>query len=687
MESIFEKVKSAVRIADVVEHFGVHLNSRNKGLCPFHEEKTGSFSVKRDDNIYSCFGCGESGDAIDFVAKLKGIEPLEAARLLANIFHIDIGEKTARNAPVSRADAKNRQVAAPQNLASTRDTKPNAEKITQYIKDCIKAVGKTDYFARRGLTEETVKRFFLGYDERRKAVVLPYSSKLQYYQSRSVLDKSFFKPKTEDAGAEPLFNREILWKTKQPIFVVESPICALSVMQSGGAAVSLCGTNGSGKLVKECKAKKPTGILVLCLDNDEPGQKASQELANQLYELDVRFEVCNIADQCKDPNELLTTDAARLASNVASAIKKAKQKYKTDKDSFSAYELQGSEITPPNWIVKDILPQGLAIISAPSKTGKSWMMLQLAAAVCEGGAFLGYPTEQAGCLYYALEDSKFRLKDRINKMLCGAAAPKKLYLAIKADPLDGGLLERLTAELEENACIKLVIIDTLQKVRGKSSKTETAYTSDYREMSALKDFADKRKICILLVHHLRKMTDDNDVFNMISGSNGIMGACDTIFILSKKKRADENATLSMTGRDIRQTDLVVHFNTEKYRWEVVGTPAEEQRKREEREYAQNPIVKVVKYLVEQPPYEWCGTATELMKAYHDMTGEPCPLTPVSIGKEISNVLLKLYYDGIDHKERRSGATRKHVFFKRREYMKQYQSTLWSDRYDKNDTSL
>ena len=74
------------------------------------------------------------------------------------------------------------------------------------------------------------------------------------------------------------------------------------------------------------------------------------------------------------------------------------------------------------------------------------------------------------------------------------------------------------------------------------------------------------KVCIFLIHHLRKMADENDVFNMISGSNGIMGVCDTIYIIYKKKRQDENATLFMTGRDIRQQDIVLNFDEDKFRW-------------------------------------------------------------------------------------------------------------------------
>ena len=64
-ESIFEKVKEVARIEEVVEHFGVRLDRNGKALCPFHQEKTPSFSIKREDNIFKCFGCGAGGDAPD----------------------------------------------------------------------------------------------------------------------------------------------------------------------------------------------------------------------------------------------------------------------------------------------------------------------------------------------------------------------------------------------------------------------------------------------------------------------------------------------------------------------------------------------------------------------------------------------------------------------------------------------
>ena len=88
----FEKIKETVRIADVVEDFGIKLNYHDKGLCPFHKEKTPSFSVDRKTNIFTCFGCGETGDVISFVCKMKNCEPMEAVKFLAVIFMGKPGE-------------------------------------------------------------------------------------------------------------------------------------------------------------------------------------------------------------------------------------------------------------------------------------------------------------------------------------------------------------------------------------------------------------------------------------------------------------------------------------------------------------------------------------------------------------------------------------------------------------------
>lgn len=651
---IFEKVKGLVKIADVVEDYGVHLNGNDKGLCPFHKEKTPSFSVDRKSNIFTCFGCGESGDVITFVSKIKNCEPLEAAKLLAETYHIDIGEEK----PISKKQT-----------------------ITEYIKRCISDIGKTNYFEKRGLFKGTIRKFCLGYDEYHNSVVIPYSGKLQYYQTRGIEQKTFFKPKTEDAGAEPIFNIEAMrLKNREPIFVVESPICAMSIYQSGGNAVATCGTGGWKKVVEEAKKKKPLGGFIVCMDNDEPGQKAAKDLFDALYSAGIQVIIANIAGDKKDPNELLIASPKTLEENVRKAKLELRKKYATAKDSFDALELQGENVEPPTWVVRDVLPTGLAMLCAPSKIGKSWMMLQLGLAVAEGKDFLDFQTNKCGVLYYALEDSKARLKDRMVKMLKGKKAPTDLRFAIQADTVDDGLLTKIEEEIKSYPNIKLIIVDTLQKVRGKVIKNESMYRGDYREMGRLKEFADKNKICLLFVHHLRKLADEADVFNMISGSTALMGAADSIFIISKKKRTEDTAMLSMTGRDIQQSDLVISFDKADYKWVVQGTAEEMEFRRERAEYENSPVVQTIKELIKRNPMGgWKGSAVDLMKAVYDITGKQLAESPTSIGRLITKFEYRLHCDHIDHKLSKSG-NRCHTFTKVVDSPVGYQRTIYdSDR--------
>ncbi len=134
-------------------------------------------------------------------------------------------------------------------------------------------------------------------------------------------------------------------------------------------------------------------------------------------------------------------------------------------------------------------------------------MLDLCLSVASGNRFLNHTTNQCGCLYLALEDSEARLKDRMNKVLRNAMPPSQFYFSIKSDFLNSSLLQQIDYHISMHNDTKLVVIDTLQKIRGNSTNSDTAYGNDYKDLSKLKAFADDKGICILLVHHLRKMKD------------------------------------------------------------------------------------------------------------------------------------------------------------------------------------
>lgn len=281
--------------------------------------------------------------------------------------------------------------------------------------------------------------------------------------------------------------------------------------------------------------------------------------------------------------------------------------------TISALDLERKTIPPITWIAQGLLPTGLAIWASPPKLGKSWLALLLALSVAVGGRFLGCICCKCAVLYAALEDSERRIKDRMQKILGPVPPPDNLYFTTQAPTLDTGLVDALEAYVKQYPQIQLVIIDTLQKVRGISSGRDV-YGKDYADVGALKKFADSHNICVVLVHHLRKMGDDSDPFNRISGTSGISGAADSMWVLHKEKRGDETATLNITGRDVEECELVLQFNKQSFVWESLGNAdvfAEEQARQE---YQNSPIVQTVKKLLEQSPDGWEGTATQLLDA-------------------------------------------------------------------------
>ena len=128
---------------------------------------------------------------------------------------------------------------------------------------------------------------------------------------------------------------------------------------------------------------------------------------------------------------------------------------------ISAQELQEADLPPTRFLVENLLPEGTSLVSAASKIGKSWMVLDLGLCLASGKPFLGRKTHQSGVLYLALEDSLGRLQDRMNKILGDQKAPPDFHFTVEAPKLDGGLLETIDGHLARHPETKLCIIDTL----------------------------------------------------------------------------------------------------------------------------------------------------------------------------------------------------------------------------------
>ena len=272
--------------------------------------------------------------------------------------------------------------------------------------------------------------------------------------------------------------------------------------------------------------------------------------------------------------------------------------------AITAEELLSTPLPPVKWIVPGLLPAGLALFAGPSKAGKSWLTLWLCLQVAQGKPVWGREIEPRTVLYLSLEDTLNRLQDRLFRLVGSEDTPEKLILHTECQSIGQGLEEQITSFLYNHSDTGLVVIDTLQKVRS-CDQSGSMYASDYKDVSALKSLADKYGICILLIHHLRKQAA-SDPFDQISGSNGLMGAADTTWVM-QRKRTSKNADIILTGRDLDRRTLYLHEENCIWLLDEEET-AEEQRLKAVPEY----LWKVAEY--GEQAGKWQGTATELLSA-------------------------------------------------------------------------
>ena len=264
---------------------------------------------------------------------------------------------------------------------------------------------------------------------------------------------------------------------------------------------------------------------------------------------------------------------------------------------ISAAELAKKSYPPITFLVDGILPPGFALLSAPPNSGKSWLALYLCLCVASGRPFIGFKTHQCATLYAGLEDSFQRLQGRSKKLL-GEDIPPDCYLVTEASQIGSGLPDRIRAFKKAHPNLGLVVLDLFARVRNDDSANKNAYRNDYSEAAALKTVADELKICILAITHNRKMRDEADVFNNISGTTGLFGAADTGMILQKERREDKRAQLHISGKDVEMQSIRIEQD-ENLRWQRADLTQEEIDRREQDNFESDPLVKTIISLLDE----------------------------------------------------------------------------------------
>ena len=347
---------------------------------------------------WKCFACGGYFDVLDLYGLAFGLETFP--------------EKLA-----GAAAYYGLTVSAPRRMAERAAARPAAPEpdCTAFFKAAQARLAQTDYPQRRGLSAATCARFHLGYDPAwrnpKAPETVPPSPRLiiptgrTSYLARDVRGKDELSEQEArytkvKVGKTRLFNAEALDTAEKPVFIVEGEIDAMSIVEAGGEAVGLGSASNVRLLLERLAEKKPAQPLILALDNDERGRKASCELEDGLRAASLPYFVYNPCGDCKDANEALQMAPESFLRRVGDGERLPEIERLTYLQTSAQGHLQAfvdgiaesvnTPCLPTGFDALDRaldggLYEGLYIVGAISSLGKTTLVTQIGDQIASGG--------------------------------------------------------------------------------------------------------------------------------------------------------------------------------------------------------------------------------------------------------------------------------------------------------------
>ncbi len=237
--------------------------------------------------------------------------------------------------------------------------------------------------------------------------------------------------------------------------------------------------------------------------------------------------------------------------------------------TVSAADLFVGNITTLRSLLEDLAWDGLTMLIARPKAGKSWLTLQLAIHVAGGREVEGVRSNGYGpVLYIALEEPKARTMLRIRKLAAAGDWAMNLEFWYELLPLMGGGAEQIEQYMRANRP-RLVVIDTLTaalKLDGGKGKSDV-FRSQYAEVTRIRKIAEDFECAIILVHHERKGASDGGI-QAVAGTGGVAAAIDTLWHLKRKPEGE--GTLDVVGREADERTFALKFGQEPFGWQFLG---------------------------------------------------------------------------------------------------------------------
>lgn len=578
--AIARGIREEINARPLIFFYELKKSKNGMYVCPIcesgtHKNKTGALSIRKTDNRVTCFGgghCfGEKGE--DTLGALRRLMPEKSEREIFAYCGYDLTAEGAERSAV-RTEKPTHRVEANCDVNQTQNFK---EEIDRYAAALAGSEGEA-YLRGRGFTVETMRRFKLGYDAELHCVTIPYNPQGSYYGRRSTLPPPA-RPHDNLKGVQmPLFNAAALY-SGDVCFVVESPLCAISIEQAGGAAVAISGTGGKGRLIDQLKKQPTAAALVLTLDNDEAGRKAKKELGAALEEIGVfctdgtsaimgDSDSADDAAYRKDPNEVLQRSGADVLRKAVEETAAETRRYhgmtmqdaEAERMQHTGAGMVDSFLQAVQTRKYEPMPTGIADIDSALDGGfmRQWLVL-LGAAPGAGKTalaqwvFEGMAKRGISCVYLNLEMSRdqilarsisriaasqgnkirpniimqgYRWTDEQQSAIRDAAEEYKAEIASRmiynpdgVTPNLDSILAYIEAEAQraERAALPVpcVVLDYLQIVNGEPR--EDAASVIKRAVCALKGYAVRHNTLVFVIIAHNRASNATGAVSMESG--------------------------------------------------------------------------------------------------------------------------------------------------------------------------
>lgn len=500
------KAEIKARYAEYLQPAKKKVNGKETYICPFCKHGKGGDGLQvvpaekgGDGTQLHCFNCHFHGDIVDIYQRQNNCSTGEAFTALYDYFNITIDAEATRTPTEPRKVEQGINTTAAENPPETATERPD---YAAYLNECYthrNDPAAVKYLSFRGISQDTATAYKLGYDTRTGFLIVPTSR--YYYVARNTNPEAENRYNNPKGAKIELFNAQAIYNEEsRPVFIVEGAFDALSIIEAGGLATALNSTSNYKKVLDMVKKQTTKSTLILCLDNDAAGARATAELETGLKELNISYITADICGGYKDPNEALKAD--RMAffdavkaterrtskpDNTADYISKRMaadiQQFRKDAERKTGFKnLDG---------VAGGIYAGLYSVGGISSVGKTTFISQLVEQMAEQGQHV---------LFFSMEQSRLEI---VSKSIARRTARKDAATAVTSLSIRKGYLPKNALDAADEY-VKAVG-DRLSVIEGNFSCTVgyiREYVTAYKEKNGVRP--------IVVIDYLQTLKADVD---------------------------------------------------------------------------------------------------------------------------------------------------------------------------------